>query len=116
MSRLTREMGLRALGAESCPKCEATFGLNTASAAFAGYTRGCIQEARGAFSIDLGEPLDFVCHCYQEHVFFDYLDTNTVSLLNDEAEQDGAVQSATALEPKLDDEAKPQPESDGRPQ
>ncbi|MEZ5330335.1 MAG: hypothetical protein R3F19_35705 [Verrucomicrobiales bacterium] len=61
-----------------------------ASAAFAGYTRACIQqsqEAKGAFSIDLGAPLDFVCPSCDAHVFFDYLDSGFVSALDKKAER-----------------------------
>ena len=88
--RLTREMALRALSAESCPSCEAVFGSDTASAVFAGYTRSClqlIQRAKGAFSIDLGSPMDFVCTSCGTHLFFDYLGSRAISAINNGAEQ-----------------------------
>jgi hypothetical protein len=91
-------MALRSLSAESCPNCDVTFGADTASAVFAGYSRTCIQliqQAKGAFSVDLGEPADFVCPSCGTHLFFDYLGSDTVCAMNDEAEQVVDAQSPT---------------------
>ena len=85
-------MALRSLSDESCPNCEATFDADTASAVFEDYSRNCIQliqQTKGALSVDLGKPADFVCPSCGAHLFFDYLGSGTVSAVNDDAEGRG---------------------------
>lgn len=84
-SRLTRWRARRDLSAESCPHCDAPIGPDTAAATFGNYSRHCIdfiKQARGAFSIDLGPPMDFVCPSCGAHLFFDYLDSNEVLIVD----------------------------------
>lgn len=66
-------------------------GDHTASAGFGAYSRSynqLIQQAEGAFSIDLGRPLTLVCPKCDAYLYFDYLDSLTLSCIeNEEAEQ-----------------------------
>lgn len=84
-----RTRGQRQLAQSKCPKCGIHVGMQSASAAFAEYTRSCtefIRQSKGAFSIDLASPLHFTCPCCSAPLFYDYVDSRVVSMVDDEAE------------------------------
>lgn len=65
-------------------------GDHTASAGFEAYSRSCtqrIQQAEGAFSIDLGRPLTLVCPKCDAYLYFDYLDSLTLWCIENEVEE-----------------------------
>lgn len=87
-ARRQRELSLRRLAAHSCPGCGAKIGKETASMAFADYTRSCLDfigKSKGAFSIDLGSPLDFSCPQCSKDLFFDYIGSGELSVNEDDA-------------------------------
>jgi len=91
-ARVARSKGVSALSAHRCPCCDNKIGDHTASAGFGAYTRSCNQfiqraQSEDAFSIDLAPPLTLVCPKCDAYLFFDYLDSlSLTSIENEEAE------------------------------
>ena len=85
-ARIQRRKGLNILCCQCCPFCHNSIGAVTSAAGFGAYTRSSnqiIQRSKEAFSVELGQPLSFVCSRCDTHLFFDYLDTRTLSLVED---------------------------------
>jgi len=98
-AHLQRMHGLHRLAQHACPGCGLRIGRAAAEIAFEGYSRSClefIQSNRGAFSIDLGSPLGLHCRGCSQQMFYDYLDSDSLSLTEDSAPPDSiATTSAT---------------------
>lgn len=90
-AHLQRVLGLRSLAQHACPVCGLRVGREAAEIAFEGYSRSClefIQRSRGEFSIDLGAPLGLVCGGCSQQLFYDYLDSDSLTLTDDTAQPD----------------------------
>lgn len=69
----------------------------TAFEAFAEFTRSCvafIEQAEGAFSIDLGPALYFTCPGCSAPLFYDYVDSQVVSMVDNESVPDATPHAA----------------------
>ena len=90
-AHLQRVLGLRSLAQHACPACGLRIGREAADIAFASYSRSrleFIQSSRGAFSIDLGSPLGFDCRGCSHRLFYDYLDSDSLTLTDNSAPPD----------------------------